>query len=332
MGTEIKTWQVVSGKLQPVNTSLAEAGRRETQDLEEWIVSNPAIIGAGISIIGRQVPTKSGPLDLLGIDKHGNSVIVELKRDKLPREALAQAIDYASDVAEWSIEKFGEICTQFTGKRLEDHLTESFPDINLENLNINETQRIILVGFGIEGALERMLNWLSDSYGVNVNAVLLQYVRTARGDELLSRVAVISEELEEQRSKRKKFQIPMSDEPGEYPPDALKQKLTQYLSQDLWSAKRITKVLLPVLLREGKVTRDQLKKEFVQMGEAETERDAGYFLSLISQQIGLARNDFLRQVIGYEYHPDMPWMKETYFIREEYRDLVQEVLDSLNKN
>lgn len=329
MSTEIKTWQVIDGKLQPVNTSLAVAGRKEAQDLEEWIASQPTIIGAGITVIGRQVPTKSGPLDLLGIDKHGNTVIIELKRDKLPREALAQAIDYASDVADWSIEKLSEICTQYTGKSLEDHLIESFPDISLENLNINETQRIVLVGFGIESALERMLNWLSDAYGVTINAVLLQYVRTANGDELLSRVAVISEELEQQRSQRKQFQIPMSDEPGDYPPDVLKQKLKQYLSQDLWSARRIRKILLPVLLRDGKATRDQLKTEFVKMGEAETERDAGAFLSLISQQIGMAKNDFLRQVIGYEYHPDMPWMKEHYFIREEYKGLVREVLDEM---
>ena len=329
MSTEIKTWQVVDSKLQPVTTSLVVAGRKEAQDLEEWIASQPAIIGAGITIIGRQVSTKSGPLDLLGIDKQGNTVIIELKRDKLPREALAQAVDYASDVADWSIEKLSEVCTQYTGKSLEDQLMESFPDISLENLNINETQRIVLVGFGIEGALERMLNWLSDAYGVTINAVLLQYVRTANGDELLSRVAVISEELEQQRSQRKKFRIPMSDEPGDYPLDVLKQKLKQYLSQDLWSARRMRRILLPVLLREGKVTRDQLKAEFVRVGEAETERGAGAFLSLISQQIGMAKNDFLRQVIGYEYHPDMPWMKEHYVVRDEYRDLVREVLDEM---
>ena len=200
---------------------------------------------------------------MLGIDKHSNTVIIELKRDKLPREVLAQSIDYASDVADWSIEKLSEICIQFTGESLEDHLAESFPDISLENLNINETQRIILVGFGIERALERILNWLSDSYGVNINAFLLQYVKTVRGDEILSRVAVISEELEQQRSRQKKFQILMSDEPGNYPTDVLKQKLEQYLLQDLCSAKCIRKVLLPVLLRDGKATRDQLKKEFV---------------------------------------------------------------------
>lgn len=330
MSTEIKTWQVIDGKLQPVKTSLAAARRREAEDLEEWIASQPAIIGTGITIIGRQVATKSGVLDLLGIDKNGNTVIIELKRDKLPREALAQAIDYASDVAGWSVERLSKVCAQYTGKSIEDHMMESFPDVSLENLNINEVQRIVLVGFGIESALERMINWLSEAYGVQINAVLLQYVRTASGDELLNRVSVISEEIEEQRSQHRKFQIPMSDEPGTYPQEVLKQKLKQYLQQDLLSAKRMRKVLFPVLLRDGKVTREQLKNEFVKMGEATTERDAGYFLSLISQQIGMAKNDFLRQVVGYEYHPDMPWMKESYFLREEYRDLVHEILAELS--
>ncbi|MFH1595447.1 MAG: endonuclease NucS domain-containing protein, partial [Pseudomonadota bacterium] len=114
MGTQIQTWQIIDGKLQKIETNLIEAGRTETQDLENWIESNPSIIGHGLAIIGRQVQTISGPLDLLGIDHSGSTVIVELKRDKLPREALAQAIDYASDIATWSIEKIGEACTKHT--------------------------------------------------------------------------------------------------------------------------------------------------------------------------------------------------------------------------
>jgi len=91
MGTEIKSWQIVDGKLQPSISTLAEAGRTEPYDLEPWIESNPEIVGAGIAVIGRQVSTKSGPIDLLGIDQSGNPVIIELKRNRLPREAFANA-------------------------------------------------------------------------------------------------------------------------------------------------------------------------------------------------------------------------------------------------
>jgi len=266
----------------------------------------------------------------LGIDNHGNAVVVELKRDMLPREALAQAIDYASDIAEWSVERLSEICTQYTGKNLEEHLVQSFPDIDLENININESQRIFLVGFGIEGALERMVNWLSKSYDVSVNAIVLKYVRTGKGDELLTRVAVISEEVEKQRvEKKKKFQIAMSDVPGHYSEAELRQKLAQFLSSNLLSSQRMRKVVIPVLLRDGKVTREQLKEEFVKVGMAENVNQAGYFLSLISQQMGMAKNDFLRQVIGYELHPDHPWLKEVYFIKDEYRDLLEKILSEL---
>jgi len=330
MSTEIKTWQVIEGKLQPIDGRLIDAGRKESQDLETWIESNPAIVSTDITVIGRQVTSKGGPIDLLAIDNHGNTVIIELKRDMLPREALVQALDYASDVAEWSVERISEICTQYTGKSLEEHLVEKFPDIDLENININESQRIVLVGFGIEGALERMVNWLSKSYDVSVNAILLKYIQTSKGDELLTRVAIISEEVEKQRiEKKKKFQIPMSDVPGSYPLEELRQKLKQYLSQSLWSVQRMRKVLIPVLLRDVKVAREQLKEEFVKFGAADNLRDAGYFLSLISQQMGMAKNDYLRQVIGYEPHPDYPWVKEIYYLRDEYRDLLAETLNEL---
>lgn len=325
MATEIKTWQIIDGKLDLVDSTLTMSGRTETLDLENWIVSNPSIVSSELVIIGRQVNTKSGLLDLLAIDKTGNTVIIELKRDKLPRDALAQAIDYASDVAFWNVERLSEICTKYTRKGLDEVVSERFPDLDFENLNINETQRIVLLGFAIDSSLERMINWLSDSYGVNINAVILKYIKTHSGDELLTRTSIISEDVEQERIRRKKFQIPMSDEAGTYDEDELKKLLTIYLSQDMYSAKRIQKVLLPVCLELGKVTREQLKNKFVEYGEAESLRNAGYFLSLISQQVGMEKNDFLRQVIGYEY-PNNPWEKDNYHIQEGYDSLVKEVL------
>ena len=73
-------------------------------------------------------------LDLLGIDKTGNTVVVELKRGGLPREVVAQAIDYASDVAAWSVERLSEECAKFSGSSLDDVLAEAFDDVDLEAL------------------------------------------------------------------------------------------------------------------------------------------------------------------------------------------------------
>jgi hypothetical protein len=331
MTTKIRAWQIANGQLEPVESSLAEEGRSEAYDLETWIASNPSIVGPDLVIIGRQVPTKSGPLDLLAVDRDGNLIVIELKRDILPREALAQAIDYASDVAGWNIEGISGVCLKYTHRSLEDVLNDRFPDINIEGININETQRIILVGFSIESSLERMIEWLSDHYNVNINAVMLNYVKTKSGDELLTRTSIISEEVEQERIRRKKFRIPMSDVPGDYDSSELKTRLREYLSRDMYSARRIRDVLLPVCMeQQSGVTRDELKKAFFDRGEADSVRDAGYFLSLISQQVGMEKNAFLRQVIAYEY-PNNPWEKDNYRIGDGYRELVAQVLSELKE-
>lgn len=331
MTTEIKAWEITKDTLRTVESSLAIEGRKESLDLEEWISTNPEIIGSGLEIIGRQVTTRSGPLDLLAIDRTGDLIVIELKRDKLPRDVIAQAIDYASDIADWNIDKVSEVCTKHTGKSLDDLISEKFPDVSIQNLNINEAQRIILVGFAIESSLERMINWLSDHYGVNINAIILKYIKTIQGDELLIRTAIISEEMEQSRTSKRKFTIPMSDEPGEYDEKELEKMFKEYLQQGLSSAKWMRKIILPACLEHGTVTRDQLKEEFIKHKEAEDLSKAGYHLTTISNQLGMANKDFLRQVIGYEY-PNYEWEKNNYHIRDGYEDFVRRVLNEINVN
>ena len=329
MGTEIKTWQIVDGKLAPIQTALKTEGRTEPYDLEPWIASQPDIVASDLLIVGRQVTTRSGPIDLLGIDSSGNTVIIELKRDELPRVCLAQAIDYASDVADWTVERLNEVCLAYLRKTLEFAFNEAFPDVDAESLNINSAQRIVLVGFAIEASLERMIEWLSETYSVNVNAVVLSYVKTRSGDELLTRTSIISEEIEQERSrKQKKFEIPMSDEPGAYDVVRLKELLRGYLSRDKVTNQRMRDILLPALLRGGVLTRTEFKREFVAFDSQYDESKIGYYLTLVSSQLGMKKNDFLRQVVKYDY-PRYRHEKDNFAIREEYRVLVKEVLDEL---
>jgi len=144
LSPEIKVWQIINNRLMSLETTLAEGKRKEKEDLEKWIKSDPTILGRDLLIIGEQVQTKSGPLDFLGIDKFGNTIIIELKRDKMPREALAQAIDYASDVAYWDLNYLSEICFKYHKQDLETYVNENFQDINLEDIIINQNQRFFL--------------------------------------------------------------------------------------------------------------------------------------------------------------------------------------------
>jgi hypothetical protein len=97
----------------------------------------------------------------------------------------------------------------------------------------------------------------------------------------------------------------------------------------MYSAKRIRDYVLPILLKNDVVTREEMRIEFIKMGGA-TENQAGYFLSLISSQLGFKWNDFLRQVIKYEF-PNNKWEKDNFSIRAEFRELVKEVLETFKK-
>ena len=64
---------------------------------EELIEAEPTILGEPLLIIGRQVPTSFGKIiDLLAVDADGILHVLEPKKDKTPREVVAQVLDYGS--------------------------------------------------------------------------------------------------------------------------------------------------------------------------------------------------------------------------------------------
>jgi RecB family endonuclease NucS len=65
--------------------------------LQEWLVGDISVPDPALLVIGRELGTDfRGWIDILCIDVDGDLVIVELRRDKTPREVTAQALDYAS--------------------------------------------------------------------------------------------------------------------------------------------------------------------------------------------------------------------------------------------
>ena len=88
------------------------------------------------------------------------------------------------------------------------------------------------MGFAIESSLERMIEWLSDNYAVNVNAVVLSYVKTKSGDELLTKTSIISEEMEQERRRKKKFEVHNLDDRLAYITDAaVRSRVTALLEE-----------------------------------------------------------------------------------------------------
>ena len=82
-------WQVGAQPLPLTNSKLPSE-----QLLEDMIVSEPRILSNEWMLIGRQeITTFGGRIDLLAIAPDGSLVLIELKRDRTPREIVAQALD-----------------------------------------------------------------------------------------------------------------------------------------------------------------------------------------------------------------------------------------------
>jgi len=160
------------------------------QKLEEMIVRDPRILSSEWMLIGRQeVTSHGGRIDILAIAPDGSLVLVELKRDRTPREIIAQALDYASWVEQLSAEKIAQIYQRFSsGGNLDDAFKQRF-GVELDEETLNQSHQIIIVAAELDGATERIIGYLN-ARDIAINAVFFQVFQ--HGDEqLLSRAWLI---------------------------------------------------------------------------------------------------------------------------------------------
>lgn len=156
------------------------------QVLEEMIVKDPRILSSEWMLIGRQeITTYGARIDLLAIAPDGSLVLIELKRDKTPREIVAQALDYASWVEQLTPDKISQIYHRFSnGGNLDEAFEQRF-GAELEEESLNASHQIIIVAAALDESTERIVNYLSDR-DVAINVVLFQVFQQGE-QQLLSR-------------------------------------------------------------------------------------------------------------------------------------------------
>ena len=184
MKNDIKIWQVDSSSkdAEPV----VSTNRMETeQSLEEVLVRNPDMLAPGLTLVGRQTPIEGGYLDLLGVDEEGRLVVFELKREKLTRDAVAQAIDYCSYLESLAETELAAYITNHSGthdvERIED-FESWYGDRQGKQLISLRPTRMVLVGLGADARAHRMVEFLAES-GVDIS--LLTFHGYQFGDKLL---------------------------------------------------------------------------------------------------------------------------------------------------
>jgi len=94
--------------------ALVEAQLPSEKLLEDMIVAAPNVLSDEWMLIGRQESTGAGGIiDLLAAAPDGSLVLIELNRDRTPRDVVAQALDYASWVEKLKPEDIAAIYSRF---------------------------------------------------------------------------------------------------------------------------------------------------------------------------------------------------------------------------
>ena len=200
MSEEVRIWRIQGGdNLREIARSPLDLEAR----LEVWLEREISVLSPGLLVIGRQVETDFGGfIDLLCLDREGDVVVVELKRDKTPREMTAQILDYGSWVKGLSNERITAIGEAYLGQgKLEEAFKRRFGADLPETLN--ENHRLLIVASQIDASSERIIKYLSDTYGVNINAATFQYFKEQNGSDFLARVFLIEPAQVELQSRTK---------------------------------------------------------------------------------------------------------------------------------
>lgn len=163
---EIRLWEIVAGIKEKPQASLVAAIDEATTEqlLEDVLTASPDLLLPDLHLIGRQTETPGGPLDLLGVDGAGRLVVFELKRGKLTRDAIAQAIDYASYLASLEPEELCLHINKYSGNHgtelIDDFAQWYYSHFQRPAARIG-VPRVMLVGLGVDDRAKRMVEFLA---------------------------------------------------------------------------------------------------------------------------------------------------------------------------
>jgi len=160
---------------------------QERYDIQEWLEAAPSILGEKLLIIAKEKTyfegTKERP-DLVAIDKQGNIVILELKRDDSGSDMHWQAIKYVSYWSRFTLSDIIKVHVDYINKHREkegvEEVDEEYAKQEIIDFieqdsaeNINKRQRIILVSHRFSKEVVTAVDWLIESYGLDIKCVQL---------------------------------------------------------------------------------------------------------------------------------------------------------------
>lgn len=171
----------------------------EEQTLESWLEKNSESIveDGALLIIGRQIATNLGSyIDLLALDREGNTAVLELKRDRTPRDTIAQALEYASWTENLEYGNLEQILRDYSGNEglsLSDYHKAYFKLEDAEGVSFNKDQRIVIVGHDISPEIRQTALFLRNK-GIRATCLQFSYFQTDLKEQLMSVDIVVGKE------------------------------------------------------------------------------------------------------------------------------------------
>jgi len=176
---------------------------KDERYLHEIIEKSPELVlnelaSGNVIVLGSRVRIDGKEIYLLVCDEQGNLIIIELKKGRSPREAIAQLLDYASLIYRRGIDgllsvlrynSIEDIFKQFYDEK-EDEKFEEF------RRNFEKSIRkpwLVLVSYDIGDDVIRMAEWLRSVYGVTVFCVEFDYYKKENKEIFVPRVIGLEE-------------------------------------------------------------------------------------------------------------------------------------------
>lgn len=173
MSIEFGIWRIDDG-----SKPLSLSGMGLEQQLQDLLVRDISIIDEQLTVLGEKVRTDfGGEIDILAMDRGGSLVVLELKRDKSPRDVVAQTLDYASWVDGLKPDRIADIYSSFQSGVVETGSPKPLADalggdVPLDDLNAKH--RMVVVASELDSATERIVKYLREVYGIDINVALFR--------------------------------------------------------------------------------------------------------------------------------------------------------------
>ena len=178
-------------------SSLPGLGLMERQHLQEWVLAHPELLGAGVAVVtsefdkwqDAQGADVADRLDILGIDRDGRLVVVELKRDVAPHTTHMQALNYAAMVSRLTVRDVAELWVAWRGTKDQPLDVESV-EAELETkwlltADTIKSPRLVLIASDYPSSVTSTVVWLNEQ-GVSIDLVRFRPYKLPDGQVLVN--------------------------------------------------------------------------------------------------------------------------------------------------